>query len=69
MSIIDITDKLKDILSNEIPNKKIFDKDVATALNLSKESFSIMKRKNAIPYVQRSKFWAKRKITIRSPSA
>lgn len=64
MSIIDITDKLKDILSNEIPNKKIFDKDVANALNLSKESFSIMKKKDSIPYEQISKFCAKRKISI-----
>ena len=49
MDIENIIDKLKDILSNEMPNKKVFDKDVAAALNLSKESLSIMKKSKSIP--------------------
>ena len=38
MDINEIIDKIKDILSNELDNKRVFDKDVAAALNLSKQS-------------------------------
>ena len=44
----EIIEKLKDILSVELDNKRVFDKDVAIALNLSKESLSHMKNKNSI---------------------
>lgn len=64
MDIENIIDKLKDILSNEMPNKKVFDKDVAAALNLSKESLSMMKKNKSIPYEQIAKFCAIRKISI-----
>lgn len=64
MDIENIIDKLKDILSNEMPNKKVFDKDVAAALNLSKESLSMMKKSKSIPYEQIAKFCAIRKISI-----
>lgn len=64
MNIHEIIDKLKDILSLEYPNRKIFDKDVASALGMSKESFSHLKKKNGIPYEQIAKFCAKRKISI-----
>ena len=37
-----VIDKIKDILSNELDNKRVFDKDVAAALNLSKQSLSIV---------------------------
>ena len=45
MDINEIIDKIKDILSNELNNKRVFDKDVAAALNLSKQSLSILKKK------------------------
>lgn len=64
MNIQEIIEKLKDILSAEHPDKKIFDKDVAAALEMSKESLSHLKKKNGIPYEQISKFCAKRKISI-----
>ena len=40
MNINEIIEKVKDILSNELNNKRVFDKDVAAALNLSKQSLS-----------------------------
>ena len=64
MDINEIIDKLKDVLSKEIPDRRIFDKDVAVTLNMSKESFSQAKKKNSIPYEQIAKFCAKRKISI-----
>lgn len=64
MDINEIIEKLKDILSSEHPNRKIFDKDVASALGMSKESLSHLKKKNGVPYEQITKFCAKRKISI-----
>lgn len=64
MNIDEIIEKLKDVLSQEIKGKKIFDKDVAEALGISKESLSHLKRKNGVPYEQIAKFCAKRKISI-----
>ena len=64
MDINEIIEKLKDILSSEYPSRKIFDKDVASALVMSKESLSHLKKKNGVPYEQIAKFCAKRKISI-----
>src|SRR5574344_1733918 len=64
MNVNEIIDKLKDILSNELDNKKVFDKDVAAALNLSKQSLSILKKKNYVQYEEIEKFCAIRKISI-----
>ena len=64
MDINEIIDKIKDILSNELDNKRVFDKDVAAALNLSKQSLSILKKKNSVPYEEIAKFCAIRKISI-----
>lgn len=64
MDIKEIIEKLKDILSKEIGEARIFDKDVAKSLGMSKESLSHLKKKNGIPYEQIAKFCAKRKISI-----
>lgn len=59
-----IIDKLKDIISNDFPNKKIFDRDVAEALGISKNSLVQFKKRNTVPYEQLAYFCAKRKISI-----
>ena len=64
MQILEIIEKLKDVLSSEYPDRKIFDKDVASALGMSKESLSHLKKKGGVPYEQIAKFCAKRKISI-----
>lgn len=64
MEISEIIEKLKDVLSKELPEGKIFDKDVANALGMPKESLSHLKKKNGVPYEHIAKFCAKRKISI-----
>ena len=59
----EIIERLKDILSNEIEGK-VYDKDVASALGISKESLSHLKKRGSVPYEQISKFCAKRDISI-----
>jgi len=64
MELGHIIDNLKDVLSQELGNKRVFDKDVAYALGLSKESLSHLKRRNRIPYEAIVTFCAKRAISI-----
>lgn len=60
----EIIEKLKDIISSDMGDKRVFDKDVAEALGMSKALLSQMKKNNSIPYEQITKFCAKRKISI-----
>jgi len=60
-----IIEKLKDILSQELGNKKILDKDVSTALEIDYGRFRKQKSRNGlVPYPEIMIFLAKRKISI-----
>ena len=64
LSFIEITDRLKDILSRELGEKRVYDKDLAEALGISKEYFSMMKKRNRLPLEEIVNFCAKRNISI-----
>jgi phage repressor protein C with HTH and peptisase S24 domain len=56
--------RVKDILSSEVGDRKVFDKDVAKALGMNHLTFATMKSRNRIPYQELLDFCAKRKISI-----
>jgi repressor LexA len=60
----EILEKIKDILSQELGNKKIFDKDIAHALTINYDNFRKQKARNSIPYYEIMSFLAKRNISI-----
>jgi SOS-response transcriptional repressor LexA len=60
----EITEKVKDIISNDIDSGKVFDKDVAAELGISQATFATMKKRGAIPYKELMEFCARRKISI-----
>lgn len=60
----EIIEKIKDILSQELGNKKIFDKDISIALNINYDSFRKQKARSSIPYYEIMCFLAKRNISI-----
>lgn len=60
----EILEKIKDILSQEIGNKKVLDKDISTALNINYDSFRKQKARSSIPYYEIMSFLAKRNISI-----
>ncbi|MGB6329629.1 MAG: S24 family peptidase [Halarcobacter sp.] len=62
--VSEIIEKLKDILSQDGKNGKIFDKDVAGALDLSQVNFATMKNRGKIPFSNILDFCAKKKISI-----
>lgn len=60
----EIASRMKDILSEELGERKVFDKDVAEALGINQISFATMKSRNKIPYKEILDFCALRKISI-----
>lgn len=64
MNINEIIEKLKDIISQDFHGKKVFEKDVADVLGISKESLSHMKKRGAVPVEQIAIFCAEKKISI-----
>ena len=60
----DILDKLKNILKTDSKTKKVFDKELAEALDLTQANFATMKNRGKIPYTNILNFCAKRKISI-----
>jgi len=62
--VSEIIEKLKDILSKDGKNGKVFDKDVAGALDLSQVNFATMKNRGKIPFSNILDFCAKKKISI-----
>lgn len=60
----EILEKIKDVLSQELGEKKIFDKDIATALDINYDNFRKQKARNTIPYYEIMSFLAIRNISI-----
>ena len=60
----EILEKLKDILSKELDNKKVFDKDIAQVLNINYDVFRKAKQYNRVLYWEIMQFLAKRNISI-----
>jgi len=61
----EIIEKLKDVISEHAAKgKKVFDKDVATALNIPQATFATMKKRNSIPYEEILEFCALKKISV-----
>lgn len=60
----EILEKLKDILSLELKNKKVFDKDIALVLKIDYDNFRKQKARGTIPYYEIMSFLAKRNISI-----
>ena len=62
--VSEIIEKIKDILSSDGKNGKVFDKDVATSLEISQANFATMKNRGKIPYENILNFCALKKISI-----
>ncbi|MEA3553571.1 MAG: S24 family peptidase [Campylobacterota bacterium] len=64
LCINEIIEKLRDVLSSETNNGKIFDKEIANALDLTSVNFATMKKRNSIPFSNILDFCALKKISI-----
>jgi len=63
-SFSDIAEDIKSIISPEFDGKKVFDKDVADILGITRMNFATLKKRNRIPFNELLDFCAKRSISI-----
>ncbi|MEA2049875.1 MAG: S24 family peptidase [Campylobacterota bacterium] len=63
-NVSEIIEKLRDVLSSENNNGKVFDKDIANALELTSVNFATMKKRNSVPFSNILDFCALKKISI-----
>jgi len=63
-NINEIIEKLRDVLSSEKNDGKVFDKEIATALDLTSVNFATMKKRNSVPFSNILDFCALKKISI-----
>ncbi len=63
-SVNEIFESLKDIISEEIGSKMVYDKDLAMFLGINHITLATMKKRGKIPYDKVLDFCAKRKISI-----
>jgi len=63
-TLVEIIDKLKDVIAESLVGKKVFDKDVADALQIPHATFATMKKRNSIPYPEILEFCAIKKISV-----
>lgn len=59
-----IIERLKTILSEEHQKTKIYDRDVASALELDPQYFAVIKRRNKVPYEAIAHFCKAHHISI-----
>jgi len=64
LDVINIIEKLKDVLSKDGNNNKIYDKDVAESLNITQANLATMKTRNKVPFSNILDFCAIKKISI-----
>ncbi len=63
-TLFEIVEQIKDVICEEFPGRKVFDKDVAHLLGISQMNFATMKKRNKIPFYELLDFCAKRSIAI-----
>ena len=64
LDISEIIEKLRDVLSSEKEQGKVFDKEIAQALDITSVNFATMKKRNSIPFSNILDFCALKKISI-----
>lgn len=63
-NINEIIEKLRDVLSSEKDTGKVFDKEIANALDLTSVNFATMKKRKSVPFSNILDFCALKKISI-----
>lgn len=62
--MVDIVERMKDVISHDYPGKKIKDKHVAFSLLIKPNSLAIMKTRGLIPYEDVVMFCIRRKVNL-----
>ena len=60
----EIIEIIKDIISNDIGNRKVFDRDVADILNMSAMNIATCKKRSTIPFEKIIEFANKKQLDL-----
>jgi len=60
----DMMHRIEIIINNHIENRRIYDKEIAQALNLTPEYFAVIKKRGKIPYEAIAAFCQAEKISM-----
>ena len=60
----EISQRLKEIISQQHTKTKILDKDIATALKLDPQYYAVIKRRNKIPYEAIAQFCQRHRVSM-----
>lgn len=64
IDFLEVTERLKSVLTQQLQKTKIYDRDVATALQLDPQYYAVIKRRNKIPYEAIANYCQKNRISI-----
>ncbi|WP_457598375.1 S24 family peptidase [Hydrogenimonas sp.] len=64
LSFDEVLTRLKDILSAEVGERRVYDKDVAEALGIAPAYFAVLKKRGTVPLGPIADFCARKKISI-----
>ena len=64
IDFLEVIDRLKSVLSQHHKKTKIYDRDVASALELDPQYFAVIKRRNKIPYEAIANYCKKNYISM-----
>lgn len=62
--IEDMIEIIKDIISKQCGERKVFDKDVAKALGITSVNLATMKKRKKIPFEEICEFASKKKLDL-----
>jgi hypothetical protein len=64
LELTEVFERLKNVLSKEMGDRRVFDKDIATALNITASNLGALKSRNRIPLQEVMQFCVQREISI-----
>jgi hypothetical protein len=64
IDFLEVVERLKSILEQQLQKSKIYDRDVAVALELDPQYFAVIKRRNKIPYEAIASYCKNHRISI-----
>jgi hypothetical protein len=64
IDFLEVTERLKSVLTQQLQKTKIYDRDVAAALELDPQYYAVIKRRNKIPYEAIANYCKKHRISI-----
>ena len=64
IDFLEVTERLRKILTTTLKKNKIYDRDIAEALGLEPQYYAVIKKRKKIPYESIAKFCQHQKISI-----